>query len=210
MDKTKIAVGVFNKFAKQYQDKFMDVSLYSESFDLFCSSIKKKNPDLLELACGPGNITRYLLDKRPDFKIVGTDLAPNMIALAKINNPTACFQLMDCRDITTMENKQDGIMCGFCFPYLSKEEAITFIQDASHLLNPGGILYISTMEDDYSKSAFKKGSGGGEIFIHYHEADYLTNALTENNFIILDIQRKTYPEADGTQTTDLLIIAKSC
>jgi len=207
MDKTKIAVSIFNKFAKEYQDKFMNVDTYIDTFDQFCDNIKKQNAEILELACGPGNITRYLLKKRPDFKISGTDLAPNMIELAKINNPQAQFQVMDCRAIGIIEKKYDGLMCGFCLPYLSKEEAIHLISDAGKLLKPGGIVYISTMEDDNSKSAFKKGSSGDEIFMNYHEADYLTKALIENNFKIIDLRRQDYPEKDGTITKDLIIIA---
>jgi ubiquinone/menaquinone biosynthesis C-methylase UbiE len=68
MDKNKQAIDVFNKLAKVYQDKFMDVSLYHDSFDVFCSHIKKENPSVLELACGPGNITQYLLKKTSRFK----------------------------------------------------------------------------------------------------------------------------------------------
>src|ERR1035437_9218531 len=197
MDKTKIAVGVFNKLAKQYQDKFMDVNLYGDTFDLFCDSIKTKKPEILELACGPGNITKYLLAKRPDFKILGIDLAPNMIALAKINNPKAKFKVMDCRDIRTINKKYDAIMCGFCLPYLSKDETIKLIGDASSLLKSNGVVYISTMEDDYSKSGLKKGSRGDEIFMHYHEADYLVHTLKENGLNIIDLQRKIYPGDDG-------------
>lgn len=207
MDKSKIAVDIFNKNANLYQDKFMDVNLYGSSFDLFCSTLKK-DAEILELACGPGNITKYLLDKRPDFKILGTDLAPKMVELAKINNPTAEFELMDCREIVKLEKKYDAIMCGFCLPYLSREEALQLIADASHILKPGGVIYISTMEDDYAKSAFKKGSTGEEIFMHYHQADYLTQALKENKFMVIDLKRQDYPEKDGTKTTDLILIAE--
>lgn len=208
MDKTKIAIDVFNKMANVYQDKFMDVNLYKDSFDLFCNSIVTENAEILELACGPGNITKYLLNIRPDFKILGTDLAPNMIELAKINNPTAEFQLMDCRDMDLIDKKYDAIMCGFCLPYLSKEESIKLISDASKRLKPNGVFYLSTMEDDYIKSGFKKGSAGDEIFMHYHQADYLTNTLQENMFEIIELKRQDYPAQDGTKTTDLIIIAK--
>jgi len=176
MDKTKIAVEVFDKLAELYQQKFMDVSIYSESLDLFCK-VLPKNAEVLELACGPGNITSYLLKNRPDLKICGTDLAPNMIRLAKQNNPSAEFGIMDCREISRLEKKYDAIMCGFCLHYLSKEETIKLIQDALTLLNTGGFLYLSTMEDEYSKSGLRRGSTGDEIFMHYHEAAYLTEAL---------------------------------
>lgn len=207
MDKTRIAIDVFNKLATEYQDKFMNVDSFSDTFDIFCEKIQKQNADVLELACGPGNITKYLLNKRPDLKILGTDLAPNMIRLAKINVPAAEFQLMDCREIEMLNKKYDAIMCGFCLPYLSREEAFKLIVDASKLLNSSGILYLSTMEDDYNNSGFRKGSQGDEIYMHFHEADYLVAELEKNNFTITDLKRKDYPERDGSITIDLVIIA---
>lgn len=206
MNQTKIAVDIFNKLATGYQEKFMDVSLYHDSLDVFCNAIKKEKPEILELACGPGNITKYLLNKRPDFKILGSDLAPNMIELAKINNPTADFELMDCRAITNLDQKYDGILCGFGLPYLSKEEAIQFIKDASRNLNENGILYISTMEDNNTKSGFKTGSTGDKMYQNFHQADYLIKALEENELKIIHLERKEYIHNEE-QTTDLIIIA---
>lgn len=208
MDKTKIAVAVFDKLAKEYQDKFMDVSLYSDTFDFFCDSISRENAEVLEIACGPGNITNYLLGKRPDLKILGIDLAPKMIELAKDNNPTAKFQIMDCRDIEIFENKFDAIVCGFCLPYLSKEETKKLIADSSILLNPDGLLYISTMEADYSNSGLQKGSSGDEIYMHFHEAGYLTAFLKENHFTVLSVVRKNSIMSNGTEVVDLVIISK--
>lgn len=208
MNEIQPAVAVFDKLADVYQDKYMDVSLYHHSFDLFCDQITLENAKILELACGPGNITQYLLKKRPDFKILGTDLSPNMVELAKINNPTAEFQLMDCREIGRLDQRYDAIMCGFCLPYLSKEEAIQLVQDASELLNPNGVLYISTMEDDYSKSGPKTSSDGAhQLYMYFHQADYLTAALQEHGFEIINLQRQDYPTQDGTKTVDLLILA---
>ena len=206
MDQTKIAVDIFNKLADDYQDKFMDVSLYHNSIVLFCNSIEKEKAEILELACGPGNITKYLLEIRPDFKILGIDLAPNMIELAKINNPTVTFQLLDCKAITTLNKKYDGIICGFGLPYLSKAEAVQFIRNSSQQLTKNGILYISTMEDDNSKSGFKTGSTGDTMYQNFHQADYLSAALEKNDFNIIHLERKKYIR-NHEKTTDLIIIA---
>jgi ubiquinone/menaquinone biosynthesis C-methylase UbiE len=207
MDQNKIAVDVFNKLANTYQDKYMNVDLYKDSFDFFCQNIKTENTAILEIACGPGNITKYILDKKPDLKILGIDLAPNMIDLAKVNNPTAKFQVMDCRNIESLDKKYDAIMCGFCLPYLSKKETSKLIIDASNLLNSRGIFYLSTMEDDYSKSTFKKGSSSDEVFMHYYSADFLKNELTKNNFQIIHLERKEYIHNEEN-TTDLIIVAE--
>jgi 2-polyprenyl-3-methyl-5-hydroxy-6-metoxy-1,4-benzoquinol methylase len=210
MDKYAITIETYNKSAIKFQDKFMDMDLYNDTFDKFCNLIEKKSADVFEIACGPGNITKYLMTKRPDFKISGIDLSQNMINLAKINNPNVDFKLMDCRDINKMDKKYDAIMCGFCMPYLSREECAKLICDSSKLLNPNGLIYISTMEGDYNKSGFETTSFSGQdkVYIHYHQADFLTNELTQNGFKNIDIQRKDYPEPDGTFLTDLIIIAK--
>ena len=207
-DKTAIAVSIFDYHAKDYQARFMEFDLYNDSFDVFCNALPKANASILELGCGPGNITRYLLKKRPDFKILGTDLAPNMLALARINNPTAEFKELDCRDILSLGTTYDGIMCGFCLPYLSKEEALQLIADAAKTLHPKGVLYLSTMEDDYSNSGWKTGSSGKEIYMHYHQADYLTAKLEASGFEVIDLRRKDFPETNGTITTDLLIVGQ--
>jgi 2-polyprenyl-3-methyl-5-hydroxy-6-metoxy-1,4-benzoquinol methylase len=208
VDNTNLAAKLFDEFADEYQAKFMNVSFYSNSLDIFCNSISKPNAILLDVACGPGNITQYLLQNRNDFKITGIDLAPKMLDFAKNNNPWAQFKLMDGRDILKLEQQFDGIMCGFLLPYLNKQETKQFIADASEILNSSGILYISTMEEDENhQSGIKRTSAGDELFMHYHNANTIIAEIKNNNLKIIEIQRKESPEADG-KVTDLIIIAK--
>lgn len=164
------AKDIFNTYALEYQDKYMDVGLYGDSFDYFCDQLKI-GADILDVACGPGNISRYLLNRRPDFRLLGIDLAPKMIELAQNNNPEAVFKVMDGRNIGQLEQKFDAILCGFCLPYLSGAESLKLIQDASNLLNEGGVFYISTMEGDYSTSGLQKNSKGDMLYQYFYEAD---------------------------------------
>ncbi len=208
IDKNKQAVTVFNLRALVYQEKYMDVSMYADTLDFFCDELKP-GADVLELACGPGNVSKYVLNKRPDLQWLGTDLAPNMLTLAKENNPRATFELMDARKIGNLNKQVDAVLCGFCLPYLSKEEAIQLIRDAAKILKSGGILYLSTMEDDYTKSEYKKGSGGDELFMYFHEGEYLKTAILESGYELLKLKRQDFPTQDGSSVTDLILIAKS-
>lgn len=208
MDHSLQAVEIFNKYAIEYQHKFMDVSLYHETLDTFCKQFNSPNAAILELACGPGNITKYLLEKRPDLIITGTDLSLNMIQLAQLNNPKANFKIMDCRAIDKIDIQYDGILAGFCLPYLSREEAVKLIHDAASRIKINGVLYISTMEDDNNKSGIRKGSQGDEIYMNFHEAGYLTAALLKNNFRLIDTKRIESPASDGSTIVDLILIAE--
>lgn len=208
MDDNKNAVEIFNKLDDGYQEKYMNVDLYTNSFHFLCDAISKEHPEILELACGPGNITKFLLNIRPDFEILGTDLSSNMVALAKGNNPSAEFKIMDSREIAQLKKSFDAVICGFLLPYLSKEESIQLIQDSASALHPNGLLYISTMEDEYVKSGFTRGSSGDEIFMHYHQADYLSEALIANGLDVLKTERVETKNDNGSVTVDLILIAK--
>ena len=208
MDKYQITTDTFNRLAQHYQDKYMDLDLYNDTYDLFCSCVDKVQSEVLDVACGPGNITRYLLAKRPDFQIQGIDLAPNMIELAQINNPNAAFRVMDGRHLASLSQRFDAIICGFYLPYLSKDDAEQFIRDASELLHPQGILYLSGMEGDEKNSGFPESVSGDKVYIHYHDTRHLSDVLKTEGFEIVDLRYKYGPEQSTMVTKDFFIIAK--
>jgi 2-polyprenyl-3-methyl-5-hydroxy-6-metoxy-1,4-benzoquinol methylase len=198
----------WNKLASLYQDRFMDLDLYNETYDFVCNSIPKKNAKLLEIGCGPGNITKYLLSVRPDFDIFGIDIAPNMIELAKKNNPTASFVLMDSRQIDEIKTKYDGIVCGFCLPYLSHADSPKFITDCSNLLNDDGLLYISFVEGDPGKSDFQIGSSGDRSYFYFYHLNDLHTQLVENNFEDFKIFKVEYKKNETDIDVHTILTAK--
>ncbi len=207
MEQPGNAVKAFDKYAREYQEKFMDVSIYSEGLNLFCKMIPKQNAPVLELACGPGNISKYILDKRPDLELHGTDLAPNMIELARKNNPRARFSIMDCREIGSLKEKFDAIVCGFCLPYLSLEETSRLISDSAAILNEKGSIYISTIQGDYEHSGLRLSSKGDEIFMYYYDEILLRSLLSQHNFVVNHISRVESVMGNGERVTDIVIIA---
>jgi trans-aconitate methyltransferase len=182
MDAYKETFTTWNKVASLYQDKFMDLTLYNETYDFIYNNISIEKAAILEIGCGPGNITRYLLAKRPDFNIYGIDIAPKMISLAEKNNPTAKFAVMDSRDINTLSSKYNGIIAGFCIPYLSPVDVAKLIADCNNLLLADGLLYISFVEGDATQSGYKSGSTGDRTYFYYHTLENIKQLLAANNF----------------------------
>lgn len=208
MDPLEVTIHTFEKYALQYQEKFMDYKPYVESYRSL-SKLLKPDFEVLDVACGPGNISKFLLNENPHLKIHGIDLSPQMISLAKLNAPSATFEIMDSRDIASLKKKYDAILCGFCFPYLSKEEVTNFVIDARARIRSAGIFYISTMEGDYESSGYQSKDGKDQVYIYYYQSEYLLKLLAENGFLILHVERKPY-EIEGSPTaTDLFIYAKA-
>lgn len=209
MEKDNESIKVWDKLAKLYQDKFMDLNLYNDTYNLFLKLIERKNSlDVLEIGCGPGNITKYLLAIIPELKITAIDSSSNMIELAKKNNPSAQFIKMDMREIHRIDNLYDGIIGGFCIPYLSKSDCIQFISNCKNLLRNSGIIYLSFVEGDYDNSGFQVGSSGDKLYFYYHSLKLLQKTLGTNGFAVKHIIYKKYTKSDNTEETHTIIIAK--
>ncbi|WP_207492377.1 class I SAM-dependent methyltransferase [Aridibaculum aurantiacum] len=208
MDNYHETFETWNKVAKLYQDKFMDLDLYDETYDAFCEEVGIEHASILDVGCGPGNITKYLLNKRPGFTIQGIDISPNMVELAKANNPSASFTVMDCRDIGKNETQFGGIICGFCLPYLSATDAAKLLNDCSCLLKDGGVLYISFVEGDYAMSGFQIGSTGDRTYFYFHSISRLSEEITINNFEIVRSFDKTFKRSDASEEVHTILICR--
>jgi len=207
MNHNEQAVALFNKLADSYADRFMNVDSYASGFDFFLQQLKR-NASILDVACGPGNITRYLLNKHPDLQILGIEMAPRMIELAQQNNPEATFSLHDAQSLQTLPQNFDAIVTGFLFPYLDQEAVISYLKSAFNQLNENGLLYISTIEDHYENSSLQASSTGEQLMQYFYTGDWLKKELENLGFEILNEDRVRYSGKDQKPITDVILISK--
>ncbi|RYZ62331.1 MAG: class I SAM-dependent methyltransferase [Chitinophagaceae bacterium] len=207
MDKYQQTAQTWNGLAKVYEEKFMHLNLYNESYDLFCQLVNKENAAILEFGSGPGNICHYMLQQQPGWKWLGTDVAHAMLELAKINNPTAVFELMDARDADKISSHFDGIVSGFCIPFLSQEDCGIFFQNAANILPAGGVLYLSFMEGHYEDSTYKTGSTGDKVFFYYHPMAVLEQQLKDARFNIEKLMQVPYQRNKSEAEMHTIVIA---
>jgi ubiquinone/menaquinone biosynthesis C-methylase UbiE len=210
MDTFEISIKRFDEFASEYAERFMNIDSYRSHYEKFCDLIDINHPKILELACGPGNVTRFLKQRFKNAEIIAIDLAPRMIEIAKQTVSGVDFKIMDVRDIKTFDVQFDSIMCSFCLPFLSKSDTDKLISDCSEKMNKNGILYISTMEGDESKAGFESTSfsGDAKVYFNYHKHQDIEKSLIDSGFIIDYDIRQDYYESDGSITVDLIMIAK--
>ncbi len=208
MENFELSVRRFDQFAAEYAQRFMDLNAYSDSIVRFCNFIGNDRPALLELGCGPGNVTSLLKARFPESRIIAIDLAPKMIEIARNRLPDVDFRVMDVRKISTIPQIFDAVMCSFCLPFLSKTDAAKLIADCSDCLISGGILYVSTMEGSEERAGFETTSfsGNAEIYFNYHQQQDLEQAFVQSGFEIGQIKLQDYMEPDGSSTTDMIFI----
>lgn len=197
----------WNSIARPYEELFMNMPIYDHTYTAYCELLSHGKASVLELGCGPGNITRRLLDRCPELDILATDVSQNMIDLAGKNNPGIKTQLLDCRDLHVLDRQFDGIVCGFTIPYLSAEDVSKLITSCQKLLTSNGVLYLSFVPGPYEQSGFISGSSGKRTFFYYHEEATMNNLLSENGFHSIQRLAIDYKKGDGTTETHVVLNA---
>ena len=205
MEGISTAALVFGRAAEHYNDQFSDVSAYSRALDAFCTALPPK-ANVLELGCGPANLTQYIAARCPGCTILATDLAPEMIAIARRNCPTVDFRLMDARDLSSLPIGYHAVVAGFLLPYLSLAEVAALFVQVARLLAPAGIFYVATMvEDETNKTGIARSSQGEQLLVHFHSRDQIISALSRAGLLVT--QQHLQPATLGAKATDLILIA---
>ena len=205
MSKAQNPVEAFGKAAKVYQEKFMDVSAYHNSLNFYIDHLEP-NSNVLELACGPGNLTSHLSSSNKNLNILATDASAEMVELAKQNNPSVNFQILDIKNLTEIKNQFEGIVAGFILNYLSKQEVINFLSEAKKMLFKKGLIYTSFMEAEEINSGIKTSSTGEyHLYINYFTKHNIESILTDLNFEI--IYSEEIPSQSLPSKNDLVLIA---
>ncbi len=208
MDKYLETFQTWNKIAKAYEEKFMNLSLYDASYQDFVQALPAKNARVLDLGCGPGNITKYLLLSRPSYRIHGIDVAPQMLQIAKENNPGATFSLLDVRALHTHLAKYDGIIAGFCLPYLSSNDVELLFRSSFDNLEAGGAFYVSFVPSETERSGFQTGSNGLRAFFYYHQPETLLRYAQNIGYRLIKQHSMQYARSEQVEETHTALILK--
>lgn len=208
MDRHHATVAAFDQLAQAYQDTFMDLSLYDDSYDQL-AGLLPPGARVLELGCGPGNLTRALLRRRPDLRWLATDPAPNMLRLAARNNPGLRCQRLAAHEIGQLTEPFEAVVAGFCLPYLAPAEAAQLTRDAATRLTPGGLCYLSFIEGEAARSGFELASNGQTgAYVYYHPTAAIRADLAAAGFGLLAELRKPYQRANGQQDTHCILLGR--
>jgi ubiquinone/menaquinone biosynthesis C-methylase UbiE len=198
----------FANVADSYQERFMNENMYDSSY-LALLEYLPPSASLLELGCGPGNITRFLLIQRSDLKITATDIAEPMLNLARKNNPAAKHQILSIRKVCEINIKQDAIVVGFVFPYLSSIEIRKFFSDAFDILNNDGVVYFSYIASEASTNELISGSVSNDplVLFKYSEKDMM-DLIDSRKFLLQQTFEYSFTSAKGEVQTHQVCIVK--
>ena len=110
---------------------------------------------VLDLACGPGNLSsRLAAGVLPGGEVVGIDLAPGMIELARsLAIPNARFSVMDIERLDFGDASFDGAVCGHGLQFAGELDRA--LKEVRRVLKPGASFAASVPVAPIKDSVWK-------------------------------------------------------
>ncbi|NNK90375.1 MAG: class I SAM-dependent methyltransferase [Saprospiraceae bacterium] len=205
----KIIKKIFDKYALGYARKYADQDLYRADLEILPLLISQDKPQILDIGCGPGNLTHAISELFPEADITGIDLSSEMLKIAKSRIPKAKFRQMNSNSISRIASVYDLVVAGFLLPYLNQNELKKLIHDLSIILEPGGIFFMSTMihKRGFLEEDVRRADNHDETLpTFYHTEEAITDFTVRNGFHLVHANNIDNPGYIDNNISDLILV----
>jgi ubiquinone/menaquinone biosynthesis C-methylase UbiE len=105
---------------------------------------RRQPRDILEIGCGPGNALLAIRNALSAARLVGMDLSPFLLELARDRLPEGAAELVhgDVRHLPWPDGYFDAVVSQHVLGHLPREAAARAWDEADRVLRPGGRLYL--------------------------------------------------------------------
>jgi ubiquinone/menaquinone biosynthesis C-methylase UbiE len=96
---------------------------------------------IADVGCGPGHVTRYVAARHPD--VVGVDLSPGMIAVARERPPELRFTVGSMLDLPVDDGAWAGALALYSLIHLTARERAIACREFARAVRPEGWLLVA-------------------------------------------------------------------
>lgn len=197
---------MYKKYAGKFDEKIASLTIYNDSYN-YLLTLLQEDSVILDLACGPGNVSSYIKKYKPGLSITGVDISEEMIGIAKSRIKDGRFLVKDICEVE-FQDYFDCVICAFAIPYLDLGEIDHLAKIINRSMRSTAIFYISFMEGE--KKGFEKTSftGNDELFVYYHPKESVFELLQQASLSVIKEFEIDYPEMDGSTTKEIIYIGE--
>lgn len=205
MNNNKIAVDTYEKIAGQYAQQYFNDSVDFPYIDSFLNLLPR-SAVILDVGCGPGQFSKYMLDK--GFEVVGIDFSNEMIAIAKEKVHKGAFSYMDMRKLTFPENYFDGIFSAYSLIHIPSNEIAETLAGFSRVLKAGGYIEIAVQQGEADKIIDEPFMPSEKMFFNFFTKERITRYLLDSGFEMISQELMPIDDAETMSDSVIYTIAR--
>lgn len=143
-------------------------------FDLLAELVAGSGRPVLDVGCGPGRTTGLLAQR--DLPVIGIDLSPGMIEVARRDHPALDFRVGSMTALDLPEGAAAAVVSWWSIIHLPRDVVPQAFAEFHRVLAPGGFVLIGFHVGEQSTHK-TSGYGGHPMNVHVHR--WTAPALTE-------------------------------
>lgn len=205
--KTDKIIEFYSNYSEQYDQTIGVLSQYNQSYIDFVNMADYKR-NLLDIACGPANVSVFIKTLLPAIEITCVDLSEKMLEIAKSKLKVGDFYKADMLHMEITPKKYDLIICAFGLPYINHTQIKQFVSQLDIYAHDHTTIYISCMQGETSGLEAMSFANGEEVFVYHHTKQNVEQHFNDFGYSLIDYRELDYIEPNGSVTIDMVFVFK--
>lgn len=205
MDGNWLAVDTYDKIADVYTQQYFNDLSDAPWIDKFLHYLPPQ-AKILDVGCGPGEFTRYILDK--NFDITGVDLSRAMIDIARERVGKEYFAIMDMCDLDYQPSTFDGLLAAYSLIHIPSSKVPHTLAGFYRILKPCGCLMIITQHGKPDRVVDEPLMAGEKMFINFFTGQRIASLLRAAGFTIIHQEELAIDDPDALSDRVIYTMAR--
>ena len=161
---------------------------------------------VLEIGCGPGQISAYLKQRGADM--LGVDLSPGMLDQAGRLHPELDLEEADMRALPLADESVAGIVSFYSIIHIPREEVPAVLDEMRRVLRGDGLLLLAFHLGDEVRHLDSWWDREVSVDFVFFSRDEMEERLVAAGFVIEETQeREPYPDVEA-ETRRAYVLAR--
>jgi len=138
---------------------------------------------MLDVGCGPGEFTKYVLGK--GFDAQGIDLSRPMVDIARERVGKGYFAVMDMCNLDYRPATFDGILAAYSLIHIPSSKVPGTLAGFYRILKPGGYLMTITQSGEPDRVVDEPLMAGEKMFVNFFTSERIASLLRDARFTVV-------------------------
>jgi ubiquinone/menaquinone biosynthesis C-methylase UbiE len=196
----------YDAIAQDYVERLGDELAYKPLDRAFLGMLAEQagpGAACADLGCGPGHVTGWLAGR--GLRLVGIDLSPAMVDVARREHPEAEFRVGDLLDLPAADGEFALAIALYSIIHLAPEERPRAFTEMRRVVAPGGTVLVSFHVGDEVRHLTDWWGHAVDIDGWYLPSARIAAEMEGAGLAIeVQLERRNYPEEVATRRAYLL------